>query len=455
MQTSVRNTMPTEPELKGKPKLIMHIGLPKTGSTFLQCTFCANSNVTDPILLQDNLVFLGTCPYRTCGMKNRPEQFLKHGRISFVHSGKTKDKKINPYAVISHPKDQMSQESPQESRRLLANSFVATMDELHQTGRNVLIVFEGLAMLEDVQIRALANYLTPLYDVQILVAYRPLYQWLPSKYNSVNKPGRSKSDRVWPGEIWNGKREGKPILPFDIDNRGSFTELVELIQEQNQHPTETCYKNWRLHFENVTVIPMHDLAEPPVREHRVDPVLYHILCHLVPDSKATCRAILDGVVGDAVASNPTVPLHYDILAVAAHAAGWLGGDGDEERWYQRRPKLRSALKAYHQQVLQRKPDEVNITCLPNVTLKRLERLSLELERQFFRDTYTDELALRHHDGFARTVALNKTYCSLDVNRTMRDPVWMEYFDMLKNGLPVPGADDDVDEEGEDQDSSRV
>lgn len=46
-----------------RPQLIVHVGLPKTGTTYLQCSLCSQFNITEPILLRDNWVYLGTCPY--------------------------------------------------------------------------------------------------------------------------------------------------------------------------------------------------------------------------------------------------------------------------------------------------------------------------------------------------------------------------------------------------------
>jgi hypothetical protein len=49
--------------LRRKPTLLLHVGLEKTGTTFLQCSLCSRNRVTEPILLQDNWIFLGTCPF--------------------------------------------------------------------------------------------------------------------------------------------------------------------------------------------------------------------------------------------------------------------------------------------------------------------------------------------------------------------------------------------------------
>jgi hypothetical protein len=52
-----------EHQSSSRPQLILHVGLPKTGTTYLQCSLCSQFHITEPILLRDNWVYLGTCPY--------------------------------------------------------------------------------------------------------------------------------------------------------------------------------------------------------------------------------------------------------------------------------------------------------------------------------------------------------------------------------------------------------
>lgn len=48
---------------ENRPRFILHVGLPKTGTTYLQCSLCSQFNVSEEVLLKDNWVYLGTCPY--------------------------------------------------------------------------------------------------------------------------------------------------------------------------------------------------------------------------------------------------------------------------------------------------------------------------------------------------------------------------------------------------------
>ena len=57
------NNTTTTTTHSSRPTLILHVGLPKTGTTFLQTSLCGNYQHTEPVLLRDRLVYLGTCPY--------------------------------------------------------------------------------------------------------------------------------------------------------------------------------------------------------------------------------------------------------------------------------------------------------------------------------------------------------------------------------------------------------
>ena len=45
-----------------RPTFHLHIGMPKTATTYLKCSLCSNPN-TNLILGQDNWMYIGTCPH--------------------------------------------------------------------------------------------------------------------------------------------------------------------------------------------------------------------------------------------------------------------------------------------------------------------------------------------------------------------------------------------------------
>jgi hypothetical protein len=69
VKSVLQSTIPIAPNITEeyrssiRPQLIVHVGLPKTGTTYLQCSLCSQFTITEPILLRDDWVYLGTCPY--------------------------------------------------------------------------------------------------------------------------------------------------------------------------------------------------------------------------------------------------------------------------------------------------------------------------------------------------------------------------------------------------------
>ena len=416
--------------------------LPKTGTTFLQCALCAYANTTEPILLSDNWVFLGTCPYqvrlRLGSVGGRSVSFPGSGHcspsvaylvqplsaksnISFLHSP------IQSCGLEEHPQQFL----PHDIRAIVSRtlvvfrSFAERVKALRQQNRNVLVVFEGCVNMADDQIRALASFLRKEdWDVQVLVAYRPLYEWLPSKYNSVTK--RMYRLYAWPGQPSedDSNRPGEHWLPFDPRHGGNDNVLGTLLHEINstrQHPAETVLHMFAAYL-SVSVIPLHNLPPPPSPD--VDPLLAYLFCTILGSSSPRgCKAVRAKRIGNDIPSNPSDPINYDMLATAAYEAGILDPALDRETVERR-------IQRRQQRVLHLTALDFPLTCLPNQTLSEFESLSWQLERQMFPEYPYEEAWEKHQQGFARKVA-SKSFCWIDTNKTLSDPSWRSF---LKSGI---------------------
>jgi hypothetical protein len=89
------------------------------------------------------------------------------------------------------------------------------------------------------QTELLITTLAPMWNVKVIMNYRRAFEYLPSYYNQGEKPqeGRDGNPTLmqWPGEA-KGDVVGKHILPFDIENRGSFTWEFLRIEREGLHP---------------------------------------------------------------------------------------------------------------------------------------------------------------------------------------------------------------------------
>jgi hypothetical protein len=423
-----------------RPTLVWHVGLPKTGTTFLQCTLCAarsssanNSVLSDETLLRDDQIhYLGTCPFRDCGLSAMPDRppglaLMRHRASAFIsaiarvrdykvgegaHQIRTKnltEHKIRSYFAsgstswgpdpisdgCSYPNcdnrtsypllsvapallDRLERVRLEYVRTIQSKS--PTDDDNGAAPASAVIVFEGSHRFDDALVAAFARYLVGdddvsgsdnvssdssvsgcgRWNVEIVVYYRRLFEWLPSKYNSKMKLSL-KSE--WPenanaSNVKRGRQDspGWVAPPFDLNDRGAFSTYVSLLESFSaeasslrrknvQHPVETVRRKFSRYFgkDSVLVVNPHTNAQ---ERGVVDPSLYHFLCSIVKANN-TCRRLTEQeVAADGVTSvstplrtapvpaNPSVVMHYDQIAVAAFLHGGLI---DHKRFPEQKP----------------------------------------------------------------------------------------------------------------------
>ena len=439
---SVSSSSSSNATTSQRPTLVIHIGPPKTGSTFLQCSLCgrgggSNNQLLDVLSQQDSYVFLGTCPWRMCGLPQEPteEQYLPHRFDAFLTTNLG-------YTKLIGPKLHEWSENVTKRRSLLKPSFVRKLALLRQQQPNVngLVIFEGLSKFEPFLIHKLASVLTQLeWKVKIVVAYRPLWSWLPSKYNSITKVSKNPSARHWLNhEQCNQTRSShcKRIEPFDLDDRGKFSDYVQYLEQQQLHPSHMMYLNFVKAFDDVQLVPLHQLDAHGLG----DPLLEHFFCRILPNAVHTCRRIragdYDHDTGAIRNLSDLITHEYDRLVVEAHSQGLYRGSLS-------RAVLRQWALYYQQYGLHRALDDFPRICLPQSTLDRLEHLSWNLERNFFFNNATTTTTWTttttttttpaapqrelHQQGFRQVVEAQRIFCSMDLNQTLQDPKWQSFF----------------------------
>lgn len=404
-----------------KPSFIFYVGIPKTATTFIQCTICANIKVTRPILLKDNYEYIGTCPFRACGIEETPSEQLRHRRNAFFKNAPQLSEGMGP--ILHHPRkgDHIS------SGIELSDEFREKVSAVFKRRHNAVMVFEGAHVFPDNLIQSLSEYLTPQWNVKIVVGYRPLYDWLPSKYNSVYK---NDLDKSWPGKPdLNDRNIAKEVLPFDLDDRGKFSSMVHSFENvYHKHPTEIVRDNFLLYFRDVVILALNKLPEA---NGKGDPILENFFCTIVPNASQICRDVQDGAMNFPSSRNPSVSFDEDLLAVAAYRRGNLLG-----KWQEAKPGnravVRYAIAEYYRQELNNITKKASssytfpLICWSNNKLKRLNDLSLQLERQLFSSTWSDEQGVAHTHGFQEAWS-KKKFCSIDTHKALRQEVWQRFF----------------------------
>jgi hypothetical protein len=406
--TTNSDIIENEKTQRHRPKLVLHVGPPKTATTFLQCSLCSPSSetTTDAILAQDHWVYVGTCP-DNCGKASssmRAGRYLEHVHSTFfLKTPKGEDSSSNNNTI---------------SLPILGLDFLRRLAAAHETGKNALLISENLHRISDQHVAVLAEHLKLDWDVEIVVAYRHLYDWLPSKYNQMNRPSKIKLNAAeWPGES-NRATEGQDILPFDLDNRGDFTALVEGIESTGLHPTATVLQKYQPYF-TTHVVDLHNLQTV---SDTGDAYLQHLFCNIL-QATHTCEAVASGQIGTDVTiqSNPSPSLHYEMLAVRAYQQGLiLHNDSTAIGPPVSRHVVVLAIQRRQEIQFNLTANDFQLTCLRNKTLDRLVDLSVQVEANLF--GYSVERGVKHRAGFAARLDAKK-YCHIAVDRVLENAGW--------------------------------
>jgi hypothetical protein len=105
-----------------------------------------------------------------------------------------------------------------------------------------MTIFHICRFFTPAQTELLISTLAPKWNVKVIMNYRRAFEYLPSYYNEGEKPKAGRDGNpsliLWPGETKRGV-VGQHILPFDIENRGSFTWEFLRIEREGLHPVRT------------------------------------------------------------------------------------------------------------------------------------------------------------------------------------------------------------------------
>ena len=402
------------------PTLVLHIGPPKTATTFLQSSLCTE-NATS-FLAQDGWQYVGIFP-TSCG-------------------NYTASYELEPF--VGHRKTDFFMSTTNASSAQLSPVLVDRLAEIHAANQSALVINEDFVELSDEQLVALEQHVRGQWNVQVVLAYRRLWDWLPSKYGQMYRPNKFKD--AWPeGENETAADNSNPLsnpLPFDLDNRGAFSNLVQKLERTGQHPVESLIRKFETFFPALTVVHLHNLqqeSEEETTKAQGDPYLQHLFCSVLrnPPLHTTCAAVQSGQLGQSVNSNPSQTLDYDILAVRAWQRGlFQHNDDDERRW--KNISRSVAVRAI------RKNQKKNHTdfpqaCLSNRTLARLLKLSLTVEANLLANLLanrrriispnddTDNHEAQHRAEF-ETAKSERKYCHIDADRVLEDEG--DWYNML-------------------------
>lgn len=395
------------PDDPSKPTLIISAGLPNMPID-LQCLLCDPE--TSELLLQDNWVFLGTCPFEACSLEYNDLYLEDVSNAIFRHPQYGYDGAIGPIRHVLN--DAIRNRTPH-----LEDTFMSALEDARLNRRNCLIINQDMAFLAAGNIRALASFITLNWNAHILVSAPSLADYWPLRYATVQDPYTNRPARFWPG-LYDPEKMivGEDIAPFDfptIDGNEDWNEYTLGLQE---HPAKIVQANFGLYFKHShRLMGSLTLEDWACKTLPIPQLCAHVMSR---PKRATAREI------------PVYDIDRDRLAVAAVRAGLLNVTSATEP---KRVRVVDAMKKVDY--------PLHLTCWSRAKLQQYVNWTLSL----------GDISKK-----------SKRICSVDTAKTLQEPKWIQFFQLYQVGIfnetEVQTDDDgeaEEEEEEEEEDKQRV
>ncbi|KAG7374856.1 hypothetical protein IV203_013951 [Nitzschia inconspicua] len=231
------------------PYFILHVGPPKTATTFLQCGL---NHQSGRLADKDNYFYLGrSCPTTPDIMDNGEDPIKPLYFIKSLGLGQ-----------------QLNETFVQETRRRFLH---------HQRlGHHLILSTEHISSKATFQISQpmIWKRLLEGFQVKIVVGYRHYFEWFPSYYyqSHLNKNFRAK----WPSQ---GGETIPPLVEYMEQHLDRWESPKRDVTDRfATHMSLWMYQNWSLYFDDVQVLDLHQPGN----------VLVNFICHILPSATNTC-----------------------------------------------------------------------------------------------------------------------------------------------------------------------
>lgn len=447
-----------------KRTLFLHVGPPKTGSTTLQCTLESYRLQ----LKQDNISYIGrpeNCPPSVVIGRNIQHEFNiftkalvtdfschvqllqweKEYNNNHNHNTSIDDINHNNNIISSLPS--------------CWEPFISRLQYYKQNNQNVIFSDEAMSnsLARTKEYRpglrypwiALKLLLKSMgWDVRILIVHRPLFDYLPSVYVEKYKYGPGKIRlRRWFGNGLCPNYNGKQIpKPFDYP---SYDITIQGLLEKDQilYPTPAqIYELFQQHGYSNDQIYLVDMMKRIIHKQSglEQDFIQYIICEIFPETIHTCNELVNNKIrldkkdqsrssttsSTSPQLNPSLSLHYDLIAVEACQLGILNGT------IVSRGIAQTAIQ-YHQEVdLNLTSIDFPLICPSDEKLHEIFNVSLIHEQRLRqnRDNEVMNANEKNYDDYFWNIVVKKKkkFCTVDSKMVVEDPKWIEYFAALND-----------------------
>ena len=385
-----------------RPIFVIHIGPHKTGTTFLQGTLSVKS--ADAVLDMDNFYYLGT----TLRGFFRKDKLAFDMRSIFNHN----PSRSSPYPALSE-------------------DFTALLKQMRAKNQSGILIHEALHKIRPEFVQVLATSLEKHWKVIVVEGYRPLHEWLVSRFNQFIRDEYSKS--IWPDGTGRGEDDDDddigfpPNLRFGLSTNTRFDRYIYPFLRRNSSIFETSLEVWSKYFDDVRVV---DIPNLPSRLDGKDPYLVHFMCEIVQGAANLCQRAPDlAKESDNDMSSSQYGVAYESLATWTWQMHLIDRRLD-------RKFVRDHIMYYHKKRLNL--TALPVSCPPPSEMDVLWQWTLQTDERLFRTTY-------HHDQESstnRTQALQASFresaqrnkfCAVDPSILLHED-WKPLFSFLAKSV---------------------
>jgi hypothetical protein len=374
------NVTTETPKIVQKPRLYLHVGPQKTGSSTIQSALDKMSRSTLKEVDGDNL-------------------FYKH---------------INPE---SGDFDCDIGFYGQFINCTTSDSLKALISESHKAGHNLLLTDENLdgrfvpALRESIDDND--------WHVTVIVVYRRIHEWLVSWYNQIEKTTNldSKGNVLFDQNGMPYREEHKfwpsqgglhvPGFPAWYKEFTKYWQPSELVRK---HRSIEFYDLYKEVFDDVVVYNMHQEGD----------MLTNFMCEVISVTPTSCDRIKNNYY-PLKTVNPSVNLDHDILAVQAYEHGLIKKD-------MARKDAVAAVTSFVKQTNKAIPRK----CDANVT-SHIRGWLVESEKIMLHDTWSsgsEEMLGRVFESYLSKGKL----CDIDSEAVLKDDDWVHFFRSLGDNV---------------------
>ena len=354
-----------------RPRLIIHVGPAKTGTTTLQTSF----TYLKDSLRRDNLDYQGRF--------YRPFVDAKGNYIL----NRTSSSLLEGFRALRYCSD----------KRKCVLEVKEILQRHRGYPRNILLSDETFDSWKAEDYELLREILSEEWQVEVLVVYRRYYEWLLSKKYQFERLDYTNPRKTrWP----RGKGGPRPVFPDWIEKDIPSPAFVAR-QVNGTFP---------LLWANL---------------HSKDGVVGDTVCNALAAEKA-CAKTLDLSKGrDNVVMNKakdgTDLRYYDSIAVGAKDMINISAFS--------RPYIRKAVQSFHEKGKSLTLQTLPILCPSENELQQLLAISLQMERDVY-PNISPPAYQQHVDGF-QARASDQSFCWVDVGMVLADPDWRLLFSEFK------------------------